>query len=247
MDLTGTAALVTGGAKRVGREIVRELARAGSGVAVHYLTSAEQADSLVRELRSQGNSAIAVEGDLRDSTVWPRIVRETVEQLGGLDILVNNAALFEMSSPDTLAEFDSIAWDSMLKVNLIAPVGLCHHARAHLESGGRGRIVNLLDIAAERPWRDHLAYSASKAALSAMTKALARLMAPKIGVFGVAPGIVEFPEHVSVHERNKLIGRVPLKRGGTSEELARFIRALLENGDYFTGQIVAFDGGRSLV
>ena len=135
----------------------------------------------------------------------------------------------------------------MLRVNLTAPVALAYHAQKHLAARGRGRIVNLCDISAERPWSTHLAYCASKAGLVAATKALAKALAPRITVNGVAPGIAEFPDEYSERTRQDLIAQVPLRRAGTPEEVAQLVRFLVESGDYLTGEIIAIDGGRGIV
>ncbi len=247
MQLNGTVALVTGGAKRVGRAIALELARGGCDVAVHYRRSQADAEAVVALASGLGRRAIAVEGDLTDSAAWPRIVQRTVDGLGRLDILVNNASMFLPDGADSLEQFDSVVWDEMLRTNLTAPVGLCHHARRHLAAKGMGKVVNVCDIAADRPWPDHLAYCASKAGLVAVTKALARALAPEVQVNGVAPGIAVFPDAYSSELRRQLVGRVPLSRPGTPEEVAVLVRFLVESADYITGQIVPIDGGRSLV
>jgi pteridine reductase len=247
MQLNGTVALVTGGAKRVGRAIALELARGGCDVAVHYRRSQAEAEEVVALANGLGRRAIAIDGDLTDPAAWPRIVQRTVDGLGRLDILVNNASMFLPDGADSLEQFDSAVWDEMLRTNLTAPVGLCHHARRHLAAKGMGKVVNVCDIAADRPWPDHLAYCASKAGLVAVTKALARALAPEVQVNGVAPGIAVFPDAYSSELRRQLVGRVPLSRPGTPEEVALLVRFLVESADYITGQIVPIDGGRSLV
>ena len=258
MELGGAAALVTGGARRVGRAIVLELAQAGCDVAIHYRRSRTDAEELAAMVEAMGRRVITIQGDLSDPSSWPRVVELTVEALGGLDVLVNNAAVFlpegpgaghVAGDPEEVSDgggFDHKLWESILRVNLIAPAALCHHARRHLLARGRGRVVNLCDIAADRPWRGHLAYCASKAALDALTKGLARALAPAIRVNGVAPGIAVFPASYPVELRARLTNRVPLRRAGTPEEVARVVRFLVESGEYITGQVVAIDGGSSI-
>ncbi len=246
MNLKGKAALVTGGAKRVGRAIVLELARAGCDVAIHYRSSAREAEDLVAELAGLGRASVAVQGDLNDPASWPAIIRRVVDAFGRLDILVNNASAFPPDALDTIDRFDPAFWEMMLRVNLTAPVGLCHHARKYLEAGEGGRVVNLCDIAAERPYPSHLAYCTSKAALKAVTQALARALAPKVTVCGVSPGIAVFPERYSKELRSNLVRQVPLGREGTPEEVAGLVRFLVESGDYVTGEIIRIDGGRGI-
>jgi NAD(P)-dependent dehydrogenase (short-subunit alcohol dehydrogenase family) len=248
-DLAGAVALVTGGAKRVGRAIVIELARAGCDVVIHYRRSKTEADSACDQLRSLGRRALAVAADLDDPRTWESLIRDSAAWLGRLDVLVNNASVFQVGSADRIdaAGFDPELWGSVVRVNLTAPVALCYHAQKFLAERGRGRIVNLCDIAAERPWAGHLAYCASKAGLVAATKALAKALAPRITVNGVSPGIAVFPDEYSDQLRQRLVEQVPLRRAGTPEEVARLVRFLVESGDYLTGEIISIDGGRSLV
>lgn len=246
MELLGKVALVTGGARRVGRAIVLELARAGCDVLVHFDRSREEAETAAGEVHAMGRRALCVSGALEERASWKAIVEQAAGEFGRLDVLVNNASAFEAEAPDKLEAFDPDRWERMLRVNLLAPMGLCHHAAPHLAANGAGRIVNLLDIAADRPWSTHLAYVSSKAALAAMTRALAKALAPGVSVNGVAPGIAVFPETYEEALRRTLVDRVPLKRAGTPEDIARTVRFLVESGDYITGQIVNVDGGRSL-
>lgn len=251
MELSGTAALVTGGARRVGRAIVIELARAGCNLAIHYRRSRTDADQLAATVTEMGREAVIVEGDLCEPADWPRIIEQTVGGLGGLDILINNASMFlpeqvDTGKADTMEGFDLDLWESMFRVNVVAPAALCQRALKHLAARGRGRIVNLCDIAGDRPWPSALAYCASKAALAAVTKGLARAMAPEVRVNGVAPGIAVFPDEYSDKLRRSLTSQVPLGRAGTPDEVALLVRFLVESGDYITGQIVPIDGGRSI-
>lgn len=247
-------ALITGGARRVGRAIVLELADAGYDVAIHYKSSHAEARDLAEQVTAMRRRAITIEGDLNKPDSWPDIILQTVEQLQRLDVLINNASVFlrgaEASNPtggDTVDDFCLAQWESMLRTNLVAPMALCHHAKPYLEAHGRGKIINLCDIAGDRPWPSHLAYCASKAALAALTKGLALALAPSVQVNGVAPGIAEFPSVYPDELRRRLIDKVPLGRAGTCEEVARLVRFLVQSGDYMTGQIIAIDGGRSLV
>ncbi|MFQ5591152.1 MAG: SDR family oxidoreductase [Phycisphaerae bacterium] len=246
MRLDGKVTLVTGGGKRVGRAIVLELAEAGCDVAIHYHRSEEDAQETATLVTRMGCRAITVHGNLEDPASWPTVVRQAVDGLGRLDILVNNASVFLSSAPDTIDAFDSKRWESVLRTNLVAPMGLSHHARSHLAADGMGKIVNVSDISAERPWPDHLAYCISKAGLDALTKGLARALAPSIQVNGVALGIAVFPEEYSQTLRRSLVGKVPLQRAGTPGEVAAAVRFIVEAGDYMTGEIIKLDGGRSI-
>ncbi len=243
MHLPNRVALVTGGARRVGQAIVRELAKAGCRLAVHHHRSAAEADALVRELADAGTEAVAIQCDLNDLASPVRIVEAVLAAFGGLDILVNNASLFEMTPQDGSA---GEAWERMLRVNTIAPALLARAATEPMRQAGAGRIVNLVDILADRPARGFDAYCASKAALASLTRSLARELAPEITVNGIAPGIAEFPEDYDQALREKLIARVPLGRAGTPEEVAALVRFMVGEADYLTGQIIPLDGGRSI-
>lgn len=247
MELAGRVALVTGGARRVGRAIVLELAAAGCDVAIHYRDSHLEAGETAEVIRQMGRRAVLIPGDLTDAASWPRIIDGTVSALGRLDVLVNNAAVFDAGAPDGLEQFNPRQWHAILQVNLLAPVGLSHFAAPHLKQHGLGKIVNLADIAAERPWTTHLAYCSSKAALVAVTKSLAKALAPNVQVNAVAPGIAEFPAEYTIAQQAALVSKVPLKRAGAPQDVARTVRFLVESGDYITGEIIAVDGGRSLV
>lgn len=239
------AALVTGGAKRVGRAIALDLARAGYDIAVHYRTSDQEAQQLVEEIRGMRRNGVTIQGDLAEPKSWPRIVSDAIDSFGRLDVLVNNASVFPTDDSDRLASFDHRQWADTLRVNLTAPVGLCHHAAAYLKKS-KGCVINLLDISVERPWPGHLAYCASKAGLAAVTQALARGLAPEVRVCGVAPGIAIFPEDYDQALRDRLVDRVPMKRAGTPEEIAAAVRFLVADAGYVTGETIRVDGGRHL-
>jgi pteridine reductase len=244
MDLSGKTALVTGSARRVGRAIALELARAGCDLAVHFHKSTGEADALVEEIRRLGPRCVAVQGDLGEPQAAAEIVEQTVGQLGRLDVLVNNAAVFESLPMD---DWNASAWARVLQINTIAPAMLARAAVPHMRRAGSGRIVNITDISAERPIRGFAAYCASKAALVNLTQSLARELAPQITVNAVSPGIAAFPDSYDDALRDRLVRRVPLQRSGTPEDIARAVRFLVADGDYMTGQVLVVDGGRSVV
>lgn len=247
MNPDARVALVTGGARRVGRAIALELAQAGCDVAIHYRSSAREAGEVAEQVESAGRRAMTLSGDLTQPSSWPEIIETVVSKWGRLDILVNNAAMFLTDGPDDLESFDPAHWEKMLLTNVTAPVGLCHYAAKPLRASGRGKIVNLCDAGVDRPWPGHLAYCASKAALACTTKALAKSLAPEIQVHGVAPGIAAFPDSYDSVTRARLVERIPAQRPGTSVEVARLVRFLVEHGDYMTGEVISIDGGRNLV
>lgn len=243
MKTNNPVALVTGAARRVGRSIALELARAGCDLIVHYNESRDDALSLAEEIQRITQRCHLVQGDLAEPQSWPRIISEGVDAVGRLDILVNNASVFE---PMKLDEFDVDKWDRTMRINLTAVVALCHHAAPHLTQSGQGRIVNITDISAAAPWRKHLHYCASKAALENLTKALARELAPKVTVNAVAPGIAQFPTDYDEAQQARLIEQVPLRRAGTPQEIAQAVRFLCTEAAYITGQVLTIDGGRCI-
>lgn len=234
--------MVTGAGRRVGRAIVLELASAGLDVAIHYHRSEQPAREVGEAVLRLGRRALVVAGDLADPAVPERLVGEVAVGLGRLDVLVNSAAGFERMD---LHQLDAAAWTRTLAVNTVAPALLVRAAADLMRTGGRGRIINLLDVLAERGIPGYAAYVASKAALAAVTRCLALELAPDITVNGVAPGIAEFPDDFDQATRDRLIERVPLRRAGTPEEVARLVRFLAVEAGYITGAIIPIDGGRS--
>ena len=244
MELRDKAALITGAGKRVGRAIALRLARSGCHVAIHYRTSAEDALLTAAECSRCGVTAEVFQADLGDRDEAGRLVPRVVERLGRLDVLINNAAVFEPMSIDA---FDAGAWDEALRVNLTAPMILTWSARAAFRAAGGGRVINMCDAASERPWPSHLAYITTKGALRTLTQVLARALAPDVCVTGIAPGVAEWPEDYDQETRDRLTARIPLGRAGTPEEIAAAVCFVLVDGDYLTGTILTIDGGRHLV
>ncbi|HEU5393715.1 MAG TPA: SDR family oxidoreductase, partial [Candidatus Methylomirabilis sp.] len=160
-----------------------------------------------------------------------------------LDILVNNAAVFPRTP---LGEVTAEGWDAIFAVNLRAPFLLAQAAAPLMHQGGGGRIVNLADISAERPFPGYIPYCVSKAGLIALTRGLAKALAPDVLVNAIAPGTVLWPVDYPVEGRERELRRTPLKRTGTPEDVARAVLFLLEGADFVTGQVLALDGGRSL-
>jgi pteridine reductase len=235
-------ALVTGGAVRVGRGIVTELAVAGWQVVFTYHSSSARACELVEELRGKGCRVLAIEADLDDADARPALIARVQGELGALDALVNNAAVF----PHTpFQELTAARFSEVLRTNLEAPLFLAQ-AAAPLLRARRGAVVNIADIYGVIPLRGHLAYSVSKAALIAVTKGLAVELAPEVRVNAIAPGIAMFPEGYDEATQAKLLGRTLLRREGGPGEIARAVRYLLEGSETMTGQVLTLDGGRTV-
>ncbi len=243
MEQDGRVALVTGAAKRIGRAIAVELAKSGCDIAVHCHTSREEADETAEMIRRLDRRAAVLTADLADPQATTALVGQTINALGGLNVLINNASAYERMS---LSDFSLPAWNATLALNLTAPMILAHAAYPHLCADHNGQIVNLLDIAAERPWPDHLAYCVSKAGLSTLTSALAKAMAPDVRVNGVAPGAALFPEDEDKATIKAITRRIPALRLGTVEEIAATVRFMVCGATYLTGAILNVDGGRSI-
>ncbi len=241
-SLEGKVALVTGAAVRVGKAISLALANAGADVAVHYLSSAARAEETVRAIRAMGRRALAIRADLARPEECRRAVEEAANGLGPLDLLVHSAANFYRAS---LAETDESLWDSAMNVNARAGFLLAREAAPMLASR-RGRVVLVSDFLARDPARNSLAHSVSKAAVEGLVRALAVELAPEVSVNGVAPGTVLVPEGTSPEETDKLARRVPLKRNGDPEDVARAVLFLCSGPSFITGQVLAVDGGKSL-
>jgi pteridine reductase len=243
--LAGKTALVTGGARRVGAEIVRALHGAGANVLVHYHRSAAEANKLVRELEARrAGSAIACALDLLDTAQIDLLPRKAQEKFGGLDILVNNASTFY---PAAVGEITETQWNDLIGSNLKAPLFLSQAAAPCLRLT-QGLIVNILDIHGMRPLRRYLTYSVAKAGLAMLTRGLARELGPQVRVNGVAPGPVMWPEDSDADQafQQRIIDRTVLKRAGSAADIARAVLFFATQAPYVTGQILAVDGGRSI-
>ncbi len=244
LPLSGQAALVTGGARRIGAAIVRRLHASGAKVVIHYHQSHEKAVALAKELNQQrADSAFLVAADLqqRDLSV---LMQQVLDCVDGLDIIVNNASLFY----PTRLEWNEKAAQTLMQVNAFAPYQLSLLAKPVLEKH-RGTIINLVDIHAEKPLRDYSLYSQSKAALRQQTLSLAKEFAPEIRVNAVAPGTILWPEEkaaLTAEQKGALLKNVPLQRLGTAEDIAQAVLYLV-TATYVTGIILPVEGGRLLV
>ncbi|ENO83856.1 pteridine reductase [Thauera linaloolentis] len=236
--------LVTGAARRVGAEIARHLHAAGARLALHYRSSAGDAGRLAASLNGlRADSAFTVGGDLGRAGVAEEVAAATLARCGCIDGLVNNASSF---FPTPVGRIDHAAWDDLIGSNLMGPLFLAQALAPALRQR-RGAIVNIVDIHAERPLPGYPLYSAAKAGLAGLTRALAIELAPEVRVNGVSPGPIEWPEdgQFSPEERQQIIGHTLLKRIGSATDIARTVRFLMFDAPYITGQIIAVDGGRS--
>lgn len=243
MNAEGNVALVTGAAKRIGRAIALELARAGCDIAVHYGQSQTEAEETAAAVRDLGRKAAVFHANLAEADAAGMLPKHVAEEFGRLDILVNNASVFE---PMTIDSYSLEQWNRTLAINLTAPMILSHAAYPYLKKNSEGRIVNLGDIAAERPWPGHIAYCVSKGGLCSLTQTLAKAMAPDVRVNAIAPGAALFPDHFEPSQIKAITRRVPSLRAGTPEEIASAVRFFVVDCDYITGTTLAVDGGRNI-
>lgn len=236
--------LITGAARRVGAQIARTLHAAGCSVAIHYHRSAGEANALADALNGQrAGSAACFTANLLQIESLPGLVEAVLARFDRLDGLVNNASSFY---PSPLGQIDLAQWADLVGTNLQAPLFLTQAAAPFLKAAG-GAIVNIVDIHAERPLAGYPVYSAAKAGLLGLTRALAIELAPQVRVNGVAPGPIQWPEdgQFSSAEREAIVRHVLLQREGSPVDIAGAVRYLLLDAPYVTGQILTVDGGRS--
>jgi pteridine reductase len=243
-SLTGKTVLITGGARRVGAAIARELHSAGANLAIHFRKSAADAAKLAAELNDRrAKSAATIRADLLDVENLGALVEFALRHFGTLDVLVNNASTFY---PTKIGEITPAAWDDLVGTNLKVPLFLSQAAAPALRKSN-GLILNIVDIHALRPLRDYPVYCAAKAGLQMITRSLAKELGPEIRVNGISPGPVLWPEGQSDEKaRSKIIERTVLKRMGTPEDIARTALFFAASAPFITGQILAVDGGRSV-
>ena len=242
MNLAGRVALVTGAGQRLGRAFATALAARGMAVALHYNASAEGAEALRKEIVAAGGRAERFQADLTDAEAARALPRRVVEAFGGLDVLVNSAAVmhripFEETTPEQYDEILDLNLRSLYFVSQGAAISL---RRAH------GKIVNVADLGGLEPWPSYPVHSLSKAGVVMLTRVLARVLAPEVTVNAIAPGTVLVPDSYDDAERRRLAEAAPLKRLGTPEDAVGALLYLLEQGDFVTGEVLVVDGGRLL-
>lgn len=243
MKIKNLNVLITGGAKRIGREVALCLAQKGANLAINYKSSKESAERVVAEIEGIGRKAVAVQGDVSRAEDARRLVDTVVAEFGSIDVLVNNAAIFPKTPYDKITEKD---WDTVLRVNTKGPFLCSFYASKHMRAQKKGKIINMADWAAMRPYKDYLPYLVSKAGVIALTKALAVELAPHIQVNAVAPGPILLPEDMREEEKQKVREATLLGRIGSPQDIANTIAFLIEGSDFITGAVIPVDGGRLL-
>ncbi|HEV2280583.1 MAG TPA: SDR family oxidoreductase [Acidobacteriaceae bacterium] len=238
--LQGQAAIVTGGAKRIGRALALSLAEAGANVAITYRESEAEARQTVADMEGFGVEAIALQMDIR----VPEQVRSGVEaaarRFGRLDLLVNNAGRYETAALESITVEQ---WDSMFDTNTRGPFLAAQAAHPWLKAA-RGRIINIGSLGGMHPWPTHAHYSTSKAALHMLTRTMSRAFAPEISVNCVAPGMIVNGEVGAEYEQ--FARRTPMQRNGTAQDVAAAVLFFATGPHFITGQILSVDGGLGL-
>ena len=233
MEPARKVAVVTGGARRIGKAIALALARSGARVIITYHTSSAEAENTIAEIEQSGGKATAVQCDQRDLSAIDRLYERLRQESNRLDILVNNAAIMERQPVLDVTPAD---WSRVMDTG-----------GGGASSGGAssGVIVNIADLSALHPWPNYLAHTISKSGVVAMTQALALALAPSIRVNAVAPGLMLKPDEWSDERWAKLIAALPLQRAGTADDVAEAVLVAVRS-DFMTGQTIVLDGGRTL-
>jgi 3-oxoacyl-[acyl-carrier protein] reductase/pteridine reductase len=239
-QLTGKVALVTGGARRIGRAIALKLAANGADVAITYRGSQAEAEATVRELAALGVEALAVRADLENAEDIRQAVASVTDEFGRLDVLVNNAGLFESAALESIA---AEQWDRMFATNTRAPFLMAQAAYAHLRAAS-GRIVNIGSLGGTHPWATHGHYCTSKAALHMLSQTMAKAWAPEISVNCVAPGMIVQGEVGEAYA--EFAERTPMRRNGTADDVAAAVEFFATAPHFITGQLMTVDGGLGL-
>ena len=240
--LSGKTVLVTGAAKRLGRAIALAASEQGADVAITYRESAREARAVVGELARRGVEALAVRCDVTDEESVREMVREVARELGGIDVLVNNAANYET------AEFEKLTvrqWDAIFASNTRGPFLVSREALPYLRKR-KGRIVNMGSLGGLRPWATHAHYCSSKAAVHMLTTVMAKALAPEIAVNAVAPGMIDLGDPAAAAFMKRMARQTPMRRNGTAAEIAAAVMFFATAPKFITGQVLAVDGGLGL-
>jgi pteridine reductase len=241
-SLSGKTVLVTGAAKRLGRAIALAAAAEGANVAITYHQSASDSRQVVVELSSRGVEALALRCDITDELSVHEMVREVAATLGGIDVLVNNAANYETVE---FAKLTVRQWDAIFASNTRGPFLVSREALPYLKKR-RGHIINLGSLGGLRPWATHAHYCSSKAAVHMLTKAMAKALAPEISVNAVAPGMIDLGEKAAAAFMKRMAKQTPMRRNGTAAEIAAAVMFFATAPHFITGQVLAVDGGLGL-
>jgi NAD(P)-dependent dehydrogenase (short-subunit alcohol dehydrogenase family) len=244
MEIEKSVILITGSVKRVGKSIALSLAERGAQIILHYNTSEEEARKTADELAAIGKKPLVVQGDVSQYSHWIRIKEQVLASFGRIDALINNAAVFYRTP---LFETTEEQWDHFMAVNV---KGIFLGSKLFGElmyNQKQGKIINISDISAEKAWSGYIPYSVSKAGVNALTRGLAKALAPYVTVNAVAPGTVSLTQSQKEENEQVLTEKALLKRIGEPSDIAHTVAFLLEGSDYITGTIITVDGGRMVL
>lgn len=240
-SLKGKSALVTGGARRVGKAIALALAERGADIVIHYNTGTREAAETAGEITALGVRVALLQADLSDVELAQRLPDAAAREFGRLDIVVNSAATM-MRTP--VGEVTPADWDAMFALNLRAPFFIAQ-AAAPLLRVSNGVVINIADLAAYETWPAYVPHGMTKAGVVQMTRALAKALAPEVRVNAVAPGAVLLPDQWASEPAERLVATTPLRRLGTAADVAQAVVYLCE-ATYVTGEVIIVDGGRHI-
>ena len=243
MKIKNKIVLITGGAIRIGRAITIELIKCGAEVICHYNSSEAAAQSLKKEVENLNGNLHLVKADLSKLNPALEIISEVISKKKGVDVLINNAAVFYKTSLEDIKEAD---WDKLFSINLKAPFFLSQKIGLVMKKQGYGKIINIGDTSGLNPWPGYLPYSLTKSGIISMTKGLAKALAPEVHVNCINPGPVLIPEYYNKDEINNAINKTLLKKTGSANDIVETVKFLIEGSDYITGSSINVDGGRSL-
>jgi acetoacetyl-CoA reductase len=242
-SLEGAVVVITGSSRGIGRAIAEELGQAGAKVIVNYLKSREAADDLVARLKQSGSESVAIKAEVSDPTQAARLIEETFQLFGRIDVLVNNAAI---NIDRTMKNLSADDWDTVIKVDLSSYFYTVRAAIPHFMQQKSGKIINISSMNAQSGSFGQANYSAAKAGIIGFTKTAALELARyNVTVNTICPGYIATEMFDVIPEKTKeaILARIPLGRAGTPQEVARAVRYLIVDGDYYTGETLNMNGG----
>jgi NAD(P)-dependent dehydrogenase (short-subunit alcohol dehydrogenase family) len=241
--LKDKVALVTGSAKRLGREIVLALAEAGYVTVINYLSSKSEAKQLEKEIIDSGKLAITIKADVSKSMDVRSMFNSIIKKFGHIDLLINNAGVFEKIP---FNELDEKAWNKTIDTNLKSSFLCSLEASKYMYKDGGGKIINISSLGGFRPFKNYLPYSVSKAGVIMLTKCLAKELSPDIAVNSIAPGMIEFPDERKKIRKILKSEKIPMRKYGIPKDITDLILFLADSANYITGQTFIVDGGKIL-
>jgi len=235
--------LITGAAKRIGASIAEHLHETGMDIIIHHNTSDKEAYGLVKKLNEiRPDSATTVQANLEQQKSYSSLISNSIKFKGKIDVLINNASAFY---PTPINELNDAQWNEIININLKAPLFLAQLTAKSLREN-KGCIINIADIHANKPLKDHSIYSLSKAGLITLTQSLAKELAPTVRVNAISPGAITWPDEMDEKSKKIILEHTAMKKTGCMEDISKAVLFLIKDADYITGQVLNIDGGRTL-